>query len=107
MVDLQGQYAKIKPQVNKAFESVLDTAYYIGGPEVKGFGSDLEKYLDDEAKRITKDLVSEDMLKLIESSYKKIDNSKKFNMTPKPEKLELLYNKMYSYRKHLLLLYHR
>ncbi|WBX70858.1 DegT/DnrJ/EryC1/StrS family aminotransferase [Tenacibaculum retecalamus] len=46
MVDLQGQYAKIKPQVNKAFESVLDTAYYIGGPEVKGFGSDLENYLD-------------------------------------------------------------
>ncbi|CAM1351371.1 DegT/DnrJ/EryC1/StrS family aminotransferase [Tenacibaculum insulae] len=46
MVDLQGQYAKIKPQVNKAFENVLDTAYYIGGPEVKGFGSDLEKYLD-------------------------------------------------------------
>ncbi len=45
MVDLQGQYAKIKPQVNKAFGSVLDTAYYIGGPEVKGFGSDLEKYL--------------------------------------------------------------
>ncbi len=45
MVDLQGQYAKIKPQVNKAFENVLDTAYYIGGPEVKGFGSDLEKYL--------------------------------------------------------------
>ncbi|MDO6745296.1 DegT/DnrJ/EryC1/StrS family aminotransferase [Tenacibaculum soleae] len=46
MVDLQGQYAKIKPQVNKAFENVLDTAYYIGGPEVKGFGSDLENYLD-------------------------------------------------------------
>ena len=46
MVDLQGQYEKIKPQVNKAFESILDTAYYIGGPEVKGFGSDLEKYLN-------------------------------------------------------------
>ncbi|WP_237274531.1 DegT/DnrJ/EryC1/StrS family aminotransferase [Tenacibaculum ovolyticum] len=46
MVDLQGQYAKIKPQVNKAFNNVLDTAYYIGGPEVKGFGSDLEKYLN-------------------------------------------------------------
>ncbi|APG65260.1 transcriptional regulator [Tenacibaculum todarodis] len=46
MVDLQGQYAKIKSQVNTAFESVLDTAYYIGGPEVKGFGADLEKYLD-------------------------------------------------------------
>lgn len=46
MVDLQGQYAKIKPQVTKAFENVLDTAYYIGGPEVKGFASDLEKYLN-------------------------------------------------------------
>ncbi len=46
MVDLQGQYAKIKSEVNTAFESVLDTAYYIGGPEVKGFGSDLEEYLD-------------------------------------------------------------
>lgn len=46
MVDLQGQYKHIKPQINKAFESVLDTAYYIGGPEVKGFANDLEKYLD-------------------------------------------------------------
>ena len=46
MVDLQGQYAHIKPQINKAFESVLDTAYYIGGPEVKGFATDLENYLD-------------------------------------------------------------
>jgi len=46
MVDLIGQYNHIKPQVNKAFESVLDTAYYIGGPEVKGFQADLEKYLD-------------------------------------------------------------
>ena len=46
MVDLQGQYKHIKTQVNKAFESILDTAYYIGGPEVKGFQTDLEKYLD-------------------------------------------------------------
>jgi dTDP-4-amino-4,6-dideoxygalactose transaminase len=46
MVDLIGQYNHIKPQVNKAFESILDTAYYIGGPEVKGFQADLEKYLD-------------------------------------------------------------
>ncbi len=45
MVDLQGQYKHIKPQVNKAFESILDTAYYIGGPEVKGFQADLENYL--------------------------------------------------------------
>jgi len=46
MVDLQGQYKHIKPQINKAFESILDTAYYIGGPEVKGFQSELEKYLN-------------------------------------------------------------
>lgn len=46
MVDLQGQYQHIKSQVNKAFESVLETAYYIGGPEVKGFATDLENYLD-------------------------------------------------------------
>ena len=46
MVDLQGQYKQIKPQIKKAFESILDTAYYVGGPEVKGFQTDLEKYLD-------------------------------------------------------------
>ncbi len=46
MVDLQGQYQHIKDNVNKAFTSILDSAYYIGGPEVKGFQQDLEKYLD-------------------------------------------------------------
>ncbi len=46
MVDLQGQYKHIKPQITKAFENVLDTAYYIGGPEVKGFATNLEEYLD-------------------------------------------------------------
>ncbi len=46
MVDLIGQYNHIKPQINEAFQSILDTAYYIGGPEVKGFQADLEKYLD-------------------------------------------------------------
>ena len=46
MVDLIGQYNHIKPQINEAFQSILNTAYYIGGPEVKGFQADLEKYLD-------------------------------------------------------------
>jgi len=45
MVDLQGQYQHIKAQVNNAFEHILDTAYYINGPEVKGFQADLENYL--------------------------------------------------------------
>ena len=46
MVDLQGQHKHIKTEVNEAFASILDTAYYIGGPEVKQFQADLEKYLD-------------------------------------------------------------
>ena len=46
MVDLQGQYEKIKDKIKPAFDHVLDTAYYINGPEVKGFQQDLEKYLD-------------------------------------------------------------
>jgi len=46
MVDLIGQYKHLKPQINKAFTSILDTAYYIGGPEVKEFQADLEKYLN-------------------------------------------------------------
>ncbi len=46
MVDLQGQYEKIKDKIKPAFDHVLDTAYYINGPEVKGFQKDLEDYLD-------------------------------------------------------------
>ena len=45
MVDLQGQYQQIKPQVDEALHSVLDSAYYVGGPDVKTFQSDLETYL--------------------------------------------------------------
>ena len=46
MVDLQGQYAKIKESVNKSIEQVLDTSAYINGPLVHEFQADLEKYLD-------------------------------------------------------------
>jgi len=46
MVDLQGQYQQIKPQVDEALHSVLDSAYYVGGPDVKTFQADLEAYLD-------------------------------------------------------------
>jgi len=46
MVDLQGQYKNLKPQVESAFANILDTAYYIGGPEVKAFQTDLENYLN-------------------------------------------------------------
>jgi dTDP-4-amino-4,6-dideoxygalactose transaminase len=46
MVDLQGQYAKIKDTVNDSIEQVLNTSAYINGPLVHEFQADLEKYLD-------------------------------------------------------------
>ena len=46
MVDLQGQYAKIKESVNTSIAQVLDTSSYINGPLVHEFQADLEKYLD-------------------------------------------------------------
>lgn len=45
MVDLKGQYQKIKPEVDKAIQEVLETTTFINGPAVKEFQSDLEKYL--------------------------------------------------------------
>lgn len=46
MVDLQGQYAKIKEIVNNSIEQVLETSAYINGPLVHEFQKDLETYLD-------------------------------------------------------------
>ena len=45
MVDLIGQYEKIKPEVDKALLDVISSSAYINGPEVKAFQSELEKYL--------------------------------------------------------------
>ena len=45
MVDLQGQYAKIKDSVNNSIQEVLNTSAYINGPLVREFQADLEKYL--------------------------------------------------------------
>jgi UDP-2-acetamido-2-deoxy-ribo-hexuluronate aminotransferase len=46
MVDLIGQYEKIKPEIDKAVLDVITSSAYINGPEVKAFQSELEKYLD-------------------------------------------------------------
>ena len=46
MVDLQGQYQKIKSAVDKEIEEVLNTSAYINGPKVHAFQKDLEAYLD-------------------------------------------------------------
>jgi UDP-2-acetamido-2-deoxy-ribo-hexuluronate aminotransferase len=45
MVDLQGQYKKIKQEVEIAIQEVLDTAAYINGPQVAAFAQQLETYL--------------------------------------------------------------
>jgi len=46
MVDLQSQYEKIKPEIDKAINEVVASAAFINGPEVKKFQSELEEYLD-------------------------------------------------------------
>jgi dTDP-4-amino-4,6-dideoxygalactose transaminase len=46
MVDLKGQYKKIKPEIDKAVLDVIDSAAFIKGPAVSNFQSDLEKYLN-------------------------------------------------------------
>ncbi len=45
MVDLLGQYEKIKTEVDKAIKDVITSTAFINGPEVKAFQSELEKYL--------------------------------------------------------------
>src|SRR5690554_5488036 len=45
MVDLQGQYRKIKTEVNAAIQQVLDTSSYINGPLVQDFRQNLEEYM--------------------------------------------------------------
>ncbi|HEX7413631.1 MAG TPA: DegT/DnrJ/EryC1/StrS family aminotransferase [Bacteroidia bacterium] len=46
MVDLKGQYLKIKSEVDAAIQEVINTTTFINGPAVKEFQADLEKYLN-------------------------------------------------------------
>lgn len=46
MVDLKGQYQKIKDVVDASIAEVLDTTAYINGPQVHQFQKNLENYLD-------------------------------------------------------------
>jgi UDP-2-acetamido-2-deoxy-ribo-hexuluronate aminotransferase len=46
MVDLLGQYEKIKHEVDEAVINVVRSSAYINGPEVKAFQSELEHYLN-------------------------------------------------------------
>lgn len=44
MVDLVGQYQKIKPEVDAALQRVIDSTAFINGPEVKEFEKELALY---------------------------------------------------------------
>ena len=44
MVDLVGQYQRIKPEVDAALAGVLESAAFINGPEVKEFEKELAAY---------------------------------------------------------------
>ncbi len=46
MVDLKGQYLKIKNEIDKGIAEVIDNTAFINGPQVKEFAADLEKYLN-------------------------------------------------------------
>lgn len=45
MVDLKSQYEKIKEEVDKGIQEVIDSCMFINGPAVKDFQADLENYL--------------------------------------------------------------
>ena len=46
MVDLKGQYQKIKTEVDAAINEVISSTSFINGPAVKEFQSDFETYLN-------------------------------------------------------------
>ena len=45
MVDLKGQYQKIKGEIDTKMQEVIDTAAFIKGPQVKQFEDHLARYL--------------------------------------------------------------
>ncbi|MFK7806490.1 MAG: DegT/DnrJ/EryC1/StrS family aminotransferase [Saprospiraceae bacterium] len=46
MVDLQGQYQRLKAELDPILQNVLDSCYFVGGPQVKSFSENLAAYLD-------------------------------------------------------------
>lgn len=46
MVDLKGQYQKIKTEVDTAITQVIESTAFINGPQVKTFAQNLAKYME-------------------------------------------------------------
>ena len=47
MVDLKGQYEKIREEINSETQKVIDSTAFINGPKVQEFASNLSNYLGD------------------------------------------------------------
>jgi UDP-2-acetamido-2-deoxy-ribo-hexuluronate aminotransferase len=45
MVDLKGQYRRIKSEIDRAIQEVIDNTAFIKGPDVKAFETELAQYL--------------------------------------------------------------
>lgn len=45
MVDLKGQYNRLKPEMDQAIQEVLDACIFINGPQVKDFSDRLSSYM--------------------------------------------------------------
>lgn len=46
MVDLQGQYHRLKEEIDAAMQTVIESSAFINGPQVKAFSDHLAEYLD-------------------------------------------------------------
>jgi dTDP-4-amino-4,6-dideoxygalactose transaminase len=46
MVDLKGQYHKIKQEIDSSIQGVIDDAAFIGGKQVNELARELERFLD-------------------------------------------------------------
>ena len=46
MVDLHGQYQKMKPEIDQAIQDVIDSSAFINGKPVDEFASELANYID-------------------------------------------------------------
>lgn len=46
MVDLKAQYQRLKNEIDQAVLKTISSTYFIGGPNVESFGSELAKYLN-------------------------------------------------------------
>lgn len=67
MVDLVGQYAKIKEEVKSEIDKVLESATFINGPVVHEFQANLEEYLG--AKHVIPCANGTDALQIIMMAY--------------------------------------